>query len=149
MNYPGRRSQSDLGLELWDLVKATHEEGMPRAAALEHMSPHQFQAAKTWDRDQMCPLTRECFLYALGRYFVSTDPQLSVLALNREIELLYHRAVRLHRSAIAPLTDTNNVTPQLRVAHTALTGMIEAAAPMRGAAFSAQLAVRLQAPTAQ
>lgn len=137
-----RRSPSDLGLELWDLVKETGEEGMPLEAALQHMTASQFEIAKVWDRDHMCPSQHECFLYVLGQYLVSRDPQLSVLALNREIELLYRRAARLHRSTIAPLMDTEVHTPQLRVAHTALIGMIEAAAPLRRAGFSADLVVR-------
>lgn len=98
-----RRSPSDLGLELWDLVKDAGEDGMPRETALDHMTPSQFEVAKVWDRDNMCEKEHECFLYVLGQYLISRDPQMSVLALNREIELLYRRAVRLHRSAIAPL----------------------------------------------
>lgn len=139
-----RRSPSDLGLELWDLVKETGEEGLPRESALEHMTASQFEIAKVWDRDHMCPSQNECFLYVLGQYVISRDPQLSVLALNREIELLYRRATRLHRSSIAPLVDTDIQTPQLRVAHAALAGMIEAAAPLRRVGFSADLAVRTE-----
>jgi hypothetical protein len=139
-----RRSPSDLGLELWDLVKEAGEEGLPREAALEHMTASQFEIAKVWDRDHMCPSQNECFLYVLGQYVISRDPQLSVLALNREIELLYRRATRLHRSSIAPLVDTNIQTPQLRVAHAALAGMIEAAAPLRRVGFSAELVVRTE-----
>ncbi|MCX5406574.1 hypothetical protein OHA37_22205 [Streptomyces sp. NBC_00335] len=137
-----RRSPSDLGLELWDLVKDAGEDGMPRETALDHMTPSQFEVAKVWDRDNMCEKEHECFLYVLGQYLISRDPQMSVLALNREIELLYRRAVRLHRSAIAPLGEGGRLSPQLRVAHTALAGMIEAAAPLRHAGFSAAVVVR-------
>ncbi|MCZ4083272.1 hypothetical protein [Streptomyces antarcticus] len=139
---PRRRSPSDLGLELWDLVKEAGEDGMPREAALDHMTPSQFEIAKVWDRDNMCEKEHECFLYVLGQYLITRDPQMSVLALNREIELLYRRAVRLHRSSIAPLGESGRQSPQLRVAHTALAGMIEAAAPLRHAGFSADLVVR-------
>ncbi|MDT0380211.1 hypothetical protein RM572_15740 [Streptomyces sp. DSM 42041] len=141
MNFR-RRSPSDLGLELWDLVKDAGEDGMPRETALGHMSAAQFEVAKVWDRDEMCAREGECFLYVLGQYVISRDPQLSVLALNREIELLYRRAVRLHRSAIAPLTEAEQQVPQLRVVHTTLASMIEAAAPLRHAGFSAEAAVR-------
>ncbi|QEU93373.1 hypothetical protein [Streptomyces kanamyceticus] len=137
-----RRSPSDLGLELWDLVLDSSETGMPKETALDHMTDNQFQIAKVWDKDEMCPREQKCFLYVYGHYWISDDPRMSVLALNREIELLYRRAARLHRSAIAPLTETGHETPQLRVAHTALAGMIEAAAPLRRAGFSSEVAAR-------
>ncbi|MFJ8313111.1 MULTISPECIES: hypothetical protein [unclassified Streptomyces] len=146
MNHP-RRSPADVGMELWDLAKGTADEGMVRKMALDHMSAHQFEVAKVWDRDEMCPLANECFLYALGRYFVSLDPRLSVLAVSRELHFMHHRAVRLECSAVAPLIRTDHVTPQLQVVHKALADVIKATAAMRGAGFSAEMAVRLQAPT--
>ncbi|MHC0432775.1 hypothetical protein ACX6XY_21735 [Streptomyces sp. O3] len=99
-----RRSPSDLGVELWDLVKETGDEGMPREAALEHMTASHFEIAKVWDRDTMCERERECFLYMLG--------------------------------------EGAELSPQLRVTHTVLVGMIEAAAPLKHAGFSAEVAVR-------
>ncbi|MGW6318575.1 hypothetical protein [Streptomyces sp. NPDC055099] len=133
-------------MELWDLVKAAGEDGLPHIDALERMSPHQFQVAKVWDRDEMCPIAGECFLYALGRYYISTDPQLSVLALARELGLFHHKAARLHRSAIAPLAVTERTSAQLHVVHTALSDVINATAPLRKAGWSADLAVRRQTP---
>ncbi|GGZ44332.1 hypothetical protein [Streptomyces poonensis] len=145
MNHP-RRSPADLGLQLWDLVKDTGEDGMPHTTALQHMSPHQFQVAKVWDRDEMCPIAGECFLYALGRYFVTTDPRLSVLALARELGLFHHKAVRLHGSTIEPLPDTERTTAQLQVVHAALSDVINATAPLRKAGLSVDLAARLHTP---
>ncbi|MFJ4634014.1 hypothetical protein [Streptomyces sp. NPDC088847] len=146
MSFP-RRSPADLGIELWDMVKNSGEDGMPHTDALERMSPHQFQTAKVWDRDEMCPIAGECFLYALGRYYVSTDPRLSVLALARKLPLFHHKAARLHRSTIAPLT-AGDSTAQLTVVHTALRDVINATAPLRKAGFSTDLATRLQSPGA-
>ncbi|GAA0374931.1 hypothetical protein [Streptomyces blastmyceticus] len=143
MSFP-RRSPADVGLQLWDLVERTGDAGMLREAALAHMSAHQFEIAKVWDRDTMCPLKGRCFLYALGRYFVSTNPDLSVLAVARELGLVHHKAVRLHTSAIEPLLAAKQTTAQLQVVHTALSDIIKATAPLRKAGFSADLAARLK-----
>lgn len=145
MNFPPR-SPGDVGLQLWDLTERTGEVGMLREAALAHMSAHQFEVAKLWSRDTMCPLKHKCFLYALGRYFVSTNPDLSVLAVARELGQFHHRAARLHRSAIEPLTATKRATAQLQVVHTVLSDVINATAPLRKAGFSVELAARLQTP---
>ncbi|MGW6274672.1 hypothetical protein [Streptomyces sp. NPDC055060] len=112
------------------------------------MSAHQFQVAKVWDRDQMCPIEGECFLYAPGRYYISTDPRLSVLALARVLGLFPRKAARarLHRSAIAPLAATESTNAQLHVVHTALSDVINATAPLRKAGLSADFAVRRQTP---
>ncbi|WP_030911050.1 hypothetical protein [Streptomyces sp. NRRL F-5126] len=137
MNSPRRRrAPSDLGPELWDLVVDAGDDGMEREKALEYMSPAQFDVAKAWDRDVLCTLNQECFLYALGRYYVTQDVELAILALSREVALLHGRAVRLHVSAIQPLPPQAQNDPRVRIARSALTEIINAVASLRRAGFS-------------
>lgn len=138
---PRRRSPSDLGLELWDFVKEGGEEGLPRETALAHMPPASSRSPRSGTGTTCARWSSASSTYSASTSSLATR-RCPFLALNREIELLYRRAVRLHRSSIAPLGESGRQSPQLLVAHTALAGMIEAAAPLRHASFSADVVVR-------
>lgn len=142
-----RRSPHDLGDELWDLIGNAGDEGMPRETALDKMTEGQFEIAKAWDRDNKCMAEHECLLYLYSLYMRTRDPRLALLAVSREIAVMHKRAVRLHRSAIAPLDTTDRQSPQIIVASQAVDGIVRATQRMRDAGFSVGLALRSEGPT--
>lgn len=141
-----RRSPHDLGEELWEAIGDFGGDGMPREVALEKMTEGQFEIAKAWDKDNKCIVEQECLLYLFTLYMRTRDPQLALLAISREIAQLHRRAVRLHRSAIAPLTPADQQSPQIIVASQAVNGIVRATQRMRDAGFSVDLVLRGEGP---
>ncbi|MEV6948200.1 hypothetical protein AB0N07_41000 [Streptomyces sp. NPDC051172] len=142
-----RRSPHDLGEELWEAIGDFGGDGMPRSEALEKMSLGQFEIAKAWDRDNMCVPEEECLLYLFTLYMRTRDPRLSLLAVSRELAQIHKRAVRLHRSAIAPLSPADQHSPQIIVASQAVNGIVRATQRLHDAGFSIGLALRGEGPT--
>ncbi|MBT2401125.1 hypothetical protein [Streptomyces sp. ISL-100] len=141
-----RRSPQDVGDELWDLIGNFGGEGMPREIALDKMTESQFEIAKAWDRDNRCIAEHECLVYLYSLYMRTKDPRLALLAVVRELALMRKRAVRLHRSAIAPLDPADRQSPQIIVASQAVDGILRSTKRMSDAGFSVDLALRGEGP---
>ncbi|MET9360099.1 hypothetical protein ACFYMW_00490 [Streptomyces sp. NPDC006692] len=137
-----RRSPHDLGEELWELIGAADGKAIVRDDALETMAEGQFEIAKAWAKDNKCVVDEECLLYLFSQYMRTRDPRLSVLAVTREVALIHKRAVRLQRSAIAPLAPADQESPQIIVINQAVGGIVRATRRLHDAGFSAELALR-------